>query len=193
MRTSDFNLLDHIIAHWRLTRVKKYIKKKDVVLDFGCGMQSLLLNKIRFIIKKGVGIDSHVENYESETNISYIKHEFVNQLPLESNFFDVITILAVYEHIALNKTGKLLNEFYRVLKPGGIVIMTVPSPISKPILEFLAFNLKVISRIQIEDHKKYYTKNCLFNDLQASKLEVYQHHYFQFGCNNFIIAKKLIT
>jgi ubiquinone/menaquinone biosynthesis C-methylase UbiE len=190
MKTSDFNLLDHIIAYWRLSKVKRFIKKNDVMLDFGCGNQNLLLNQVKHIIARGVGIDSHLDNVAADNNISYLQHEFLKKLPLKENSFDVITMLAVYEHIPLDKTADLLTEFYRVLKQNGILIMTVPAPFSRPILEFLAFNIKVISSTQIADHKKYYTRKCLIRDLRASKFELSEHHYFQLWCNNFLIARK---
>jgi predicted SAM-dependent methyltransferase len=46
-------------------------------------------------------------------------------LPLRDNSIDVITSLDVVEHIQ-NHVG-LLREFHRIVKPGGLVIITVPA------------------------------------------------------------------
>ncbi|MEI0594271.1 class I SAM-dependent methyltransferase, partial [Brachyspira pilosicoli] len=72
----------------------------------------------------------------------------------------------------------------------GRLIITVPSKISKPILEFMAYNLKIIDRIEIEDHKKYYNKKDIIESAKLSNFIVEKHKYFQFGCNNFAILKK---
>ena len=48
-------------------------------------------------------------------------------------------------------------ENFRVLKPGGILLLTTPSVFGKPVLEFLAF-VGLVSRQEIRDHKNYFNK-----------------------------------
>jgi hypothetical protein len=46
--------------------------------------------------------------------------------------------------------------------------MTIPSVYSKPVLEFLAYKLKIISKDEILDHKQYYDKSKLLSKLQGA-------------------------
>ena len=68
-------------------------------------------------------------------------------------------MLAVLEH--LEHPTPILREIRRVLTPSGKLVLTVPSKAAKPILEFLAFRLGIISRAEIADHKTYYDRRSL--------------------------------
>lgn len=86
----------------------------------------------------------------------------------------------------------MLLEIQRVLRPGGITLLTVPSHLAKPILEFLAYRLGVVSEAEIRDHKRYYNKadiKALVEKTQNLKLE--KHRYFQLGLNNFVLLRKI--
>ncbi|ETD27881.1 class I SAM-dependent methyltransferase [Helicobacter canis] len=98
-------------------------------------------------------------------------------------------MLAVLEH--LHHPQAMLEEIARVLKPNGILLLTVPSHLAKPVLEFLAFRLKIVSEAEIADHKRYYNKRDL-RELVASvpELTLTKHKYFQLGMNNFCIIHK---
>ena len=53
---------------------------------------------------------------------------FIGTLPaaeFESNYFDVVTLLDVIEHLA--NPSKYLKEIYRILKPGGLLFMDTPN------------------------------------------------------------------
>ncbi|MCK5026105.1 MAG: methyltransferase domain-containing protein, partial [Nanoarchaeota archaeon] len=101
---------------------------------------------------------------------------------------DVIVSLAVLEH--LENPLYILIELYRVLKEGGRIIITTPSPASKPILEFLAFNLKIISVEEIRDHKHYFNQKELRNIFKRAGFRDIKIKSFQFGLNNWLIARK---
>lgn len=59
--------------------------------------------------------------------------------------------------------------------------------IAKPILEFMVYNLKIIDRLEIEDHKKYYNKKDIIESAKLSNFILEKHQYFQLGYNNFSI------
>lgn len=110
-------------------------------------------------------------------------------LPFENESFEVVTMLAVIEH--LNYPIKMLKEIHRVLTPNGILLLTAPSHIAKPILEFLSYKLKIVSEAEIRDHKRYYNKRDLSESIAKVKgLEMLTHSYFQCGMNNFAKVKK---
>lgn len=188
MATKDFNVIDNLIAFLRSSRIKKYIRDKDRVLDFGCGSQGYFLKDIKDFIGEGVGLDSEVES-GTYGNLVFIKFNFENKLPSDIGKFDKIVMLAVLEHIEINKVDNLLAEFKKVLSDSGQIIMTTPTPMSKPILELLA-STKIINKDEIADHKKYYAKNDIAELARQNKLKLVSYKLFQAGLNSEIVFEK---
>lgn len=190
MDTKNFNFVDRIVAKYRLGKVLKYVEVNDVVLDFGCGSNSFLLNYVKNKIKNGVGIDYDVEN-RKEGNIEYIKFMFDKKLPFKDGIFDKVFLLAVLEHIDIKIVNNLFLELGRILKKDGKIILTTPTPRSKSVLEFLAYKLKIISGNEIRDHKKYYDKNEMMLLAKKTKFEVSRYILFFFSLNsNAVLQKK---
>lgn len=62
-------------------------------------------------------------------------------IPFDDESVDIITSMAIIEH--LENPERYVQECYRILKPQGFMILTVPSPLAKPILEFMVYKLKI--------------------------------------------------
>jgi GT2 family glycosyltransferase/2-polyprenyl-3-methyl-5-hydroxy-6-metoxy-1,4-benzoquinol methylase len=57
-----------------------------------------------------------------------ISHDFEkSKLPYDDNFFDAIYFTEVLEHIAVKNPVDILTDFLRVLKPGGLFVMSTPN------------------------------------------------------------------
>lgn len=97
----------------------KNIQQKKI-LDVGCGRRSYE----KFIDKSNnyIGLEVDLENKETNK----LADEFYNgiDLPYENDHFDILLCMQVLEHAI--DSEKLISEFYRVLKPEGIVYITVP-------------------------------------------------------------------
>lgn len=190
MSTDNFNILDVIIAHWRFRKLKRYIKKNDTLLDFGCGYQAFFLKNIASKIKLGIGIDAHLKSQNIGINIKLLKYKFQNKFPFDEKYFDKVFMLAVLEHIELSKIDILFIEIFRILKPNGMIVLTTPTPKSKKILEFLAFKLGIISKDEIGDHKKYYGKADVEKIIWQNGLEILHSEKFMFGLNSIYVLRK---
>ena len=187
------HILEPVLSHWRMLKVKRYLKKysNPTILDIGCGERCFLLNRIKNIIDKGYGIDRRITS-KSYQNITLFNVDIEYGIPMHNDELDVITMLAVLEH--LNNPLIVLSEIERVLKPGGMLIMTVPSVWSKPVLEFLSFKIGIIDPELLIEHKTYYNKNSLSKLLlNVEGLYIERHRYFQFFMNNLVIVKKQLT
>ena len=180
-------LLEPIFRKIRISKIRRYIPKNCILCDIGCGFNAQFLLDISNYISKGYGFDKRIDN-KRINNIYLQNSEITDSILLEDESVDCVTLLAVLEH--LNNATKVLVECYRILKFGGILILTTPSPFSKPILEFLSFKLKIVSPIEIADHKHYYSKEELVKILGELGFKNKEIHSFEFGLNNLAVASK---
>lgn len=182
-------MLDKLLSNYRLSVVSKYLKSGDVVLDLGCGVQHYLLTRFRDKFKTGYGLDYDVEDLR-DGNIVLLNYKYQATLPLEGNFFDKVFLLAVLEHVETKDVGGLFLEFFRILKEGGRIIITTPTPRCKPILEFIALKLKLVAPEEVTDHKHYYVEKEIRDLAQASGLKVIHSKLFQLGLNSLYVLEK---
>src|SRR5260221_2590105 len=189
MPTKEFNALDRVIAEWRLQKVVSLMRSDDVILDFGCGSQLYLLKRIAPRIHSGVGYDFDLKNKQIEKNISSVRARSTGRMPFKDSSFSKIILLAVLEHIELQDVNRIFAEFHRILKPSGQILITTPTPHGKILLECMAFKLRIISAIQIQDHKKYYTRTDILKLGRQSKLKLERYDLFALGANSFSILR----
>jgi ubiquinone/menaquinone biosynthesis C-methylase UbiE len=138
-------------------------------------------------IAYGIGIDRRVEA-KKEGNIETVKAYFEEHLQISNESIDVVTMMAVLEHV--EDQHALLKECLRVLRPGGKILVTVPNYINKFIGEFLAFRLKIISEEAYRDHKRYYSKKELKQDLEQAGFIIRILKNWELGTNVFAEAYK---
>lgn len=150
-------VLEPFLRKLRLQKVFNIIKKHDnpSVLDIGCGKDAKLLIEIAPHISSGVGIDFKAPQLKGYSNIITTMY-LGKKLPFADASFDIVTMLAVLEH--LEYPDEMIKEIRRVLKPNGCLVGTVPSKAAKPVLEFLAYKVGIVSESEIRDHKCYYSK-----------------------------------
>ncbi len=104
------------------------------VLDLGCGdgLLTYFLAQVGAVV---VGVDNEEEglkharlNLERMNKKKHLQYEFVNasvyELPFEDNSFDVVVSCEVIEH--LDYPEKMIGEASRVLKSGGMIVVTTP-------------------------------------------------------------------
>jgi ubiquinone/menaquinone biosynthesis C-methylase UbiE len=180
-------LLEPILRKMRLRRVIALIPDNVELLDIGCGTKAALLRAIEPKIKRGIGLDFKVPEWHTD-KVQTIQGHLDNRLPFPDNSFDVVTMLAVLEHIEYEED--ILREIRRILRPNGSLILTVPSVWAKPVLEFLSYRLKIIDEREIRDHKRYYDRKKLRRTLvEKIGFGDFQHKYFQLFMNNFCCVK----
>lgn len=180
-----WTLYDRLIQDLRYRKVIHLIPKGSILLDCGCG-DGEFLNYVGRRISKGYGVDNLIKNLRPGGNYTFIEGNLNERIPLDNDVTDIVTALAVLEH--LDDPDAFVKEVFRILKPGGAFILTTPSPRAKPVLELLAYRLKIISGKDIKDHKKYFNSDELINLL--SKFTDVTIGYFLFGLNTVITAKK---
>ena len=135
---------DNIADHFSQTRYKdwsefydfdKYLQTGISVLDVGCGNGRLLNFLVKYGIKY-VGIDVSEKLVQiakkiadekitsSISSYSFLKAP-ATELPFANQSFDIVFAVASLYHIPSHKLrNQSVKEIARVLKPGGIFIMT---------------------------------------------------------------------
>ena len=111
-------ILEPLLRNLRLRKVRPHIPSDARLLDVGCGTAVSFLKSISPHIKEGYGVDFKVEPFTSG-NICTQQMTLADQLPYNDQSFDVVTMLAVLEHIEQEQA--ILSEIHRVLVPGGEV------------------------------------------------------------------------
>jgi 2-polyprenyl-3-methyl-5-hydroxy-6-metoxy-1,4-benzoquinol methylase len=186
MPQQEFNSLDRFIRYLRLREISPYLRKDDVVCDLGCG-DGNILKALSPKIKKGYGIDR--ESFDSKGgNLRFIHGDITKILPFGNERFDAILSLAVLEH--LESPDSIFSEVRRTLKKRGLFILTTPAPLSKPLLEFLAFKLGTISSKEIKEHKHYYSKQELIGLFKKYNFKTMKLKRFCLGLNTLAVAQK---
>lgn len=182
--------MEDYLARQRMQHVIRFIPPGSVVCDLGCGYRGLFLFRYQDKFKHAYGLDIAVNEALNTDHVTLKPADLNSHIPLPDSSVDVVTSLAVLEH--LSEREQHLKEIYRILKPGGMVLLTTPTPANKPLLEFLAFRLHVTDATEIADHKFYMSGEHLRQLLQAAGFQ--NEHIitatWQLGLNNSVRATK---
>jgi SAM-dependent methyltransferase len=96
------------------------------VLDLGSGMGGFALSKPDNVDLYGVERDLEVSSF-SKGYVDIVQMEIGSEnLPFESGKFSAVFARDILEHV--NEPWVVVDELYRVLKPGGVFICSVPKP-----------------------------------------------------------------
>jgi dTDP-4-amino-4,6-dideoxygalactose transaminase/SAM-dependent methyltransferase len=130
--------LDRLFAseenHWwfksrrRIIRgvIRPLIKRRDdLLIDVGCGAGGLLLEMKEEAKVMGFDISGKAVSACRRRGLSDVMLGEANQIPLADGSASIVVAGDVLEH--LTDDAGALNEAWRVLRPGGHVVVTVPA------------------------------------------------------------------
>jgi ubiquinone/menaquinone biosynthesis C-methylase UbiE len=170
----------------RIHKVWPHIPEGSTLVDFGCDREQTLVRRIGPLMKKVIGLDL-VCRPQKRGNTQIMKADLEKKLPLHANSADVITMLAVLEH--LPHPDRAVTEAHRILKKGGVFLITVPSPKTKKLLPWLA-KLKIVRQEMIDQHHNYFTYPQLRRLLKQAGFKRLTVESWELGCNTFVKAVK---
>lgn len=102
------------------------IRQKGKLLEIGCGLGHFLnAAKKRGWETVGVELSEFAAKYASDTFGLRVYHGLFENFGFADNHFDVVALWATLEH--LTDPVKKLFEICRVLKPGGMLMFSVPN------------------------------------------------------------------
>jgi SAM-dependent methyltransferase len=179
--------LDHFIARLRFRAAYPHIRKGARVCDLGCGLDAAFLDYAGDRIADGVGVDDQVRD-GAGGRWQRVRADIRAALPLESDQFDHVVMLAVLEHLA--EPEPVLREAHRILAPGGSLILTWPSAMVDPILKVLHGLRLVSDEMESDEHQKRIPVGTLQQMLHRIGFNEFIHDTFELGLNNLAVATK---
>ncbi|MCL5023294.1 MAG: class I SAM-dependent methyltransferase [Nitrospirae bacterium] len=173
--TRGHGLLEEFLARQRARIGERLIPaghRSGRILDIGCGSYPLFLANTTFSGK--YGLDKMVDEkmapaFSRARGITLLPYDIAleSPLPFGDDYFSVVTMFAVLEHVMPGRVVPLLEEVRRVLAPGGVFILTVPAGWTDKLLRAMA-KLGLVSPIEIEDHKDTFSLRKVIDALRRA-------------------------
>ncbi|MEE9614367.1 MAG: class I SAM-dependent methyltransferase [Thermodesulfobacteriota bacterium] len=196
--TRGHGFLENFLAGLRAKKAESRIppaSRKGRILDVGCGSYPLFLMGTEFSEKFGVDqtVTPDIREELSRSGIALVNHDFEHEgsLPFQEDHFDVVTMLATIEHIEPRSVTSLLGDVRRVMVPGGALILTTPLAWTDGLLRVMA-KLRLVSPVELEDHKDIYTPEKMVSLLREGGFEEenIRFEYFELFMNMCVVAAK---
>jgi 2-polyprenyl-3-methyl-5-hydroxy-6-metoxy-1,4-benzoquinol methylase len=179
--------IDKYLQKVRINKAKKFVRKGDAVLDIG-SVDGVMFESWKGYISSGVGVDPTLLETIKKDNYVLYPGYFPEACP-KGDTYDIITLLAVLEHIPTQQQEQLALSCFNYLKPNGRVIITVPSPQVDIILDILT-KLRLIDGMSLEEHFGFEPKDTprIFSN---PRFKLITHTSFQLGLNNLFVFERI--
>ena len=161
--------------------ISKFIpNESQTILDFGCGNGTVLKN-LRKISPDSdfIGVDISGEAItqarKKNPDVKFFRVDDGNKIPLKSKSVDFVFAGDVVEHVYDTET--MFNEFYRILKNGGKILITTPyyGLIKTLIIVLVNFDLVFDPK---GPHIRFFTKKSLLSALKIVGFKINKFGYF---------------
>lgn len=175
--------LDRVIRNRRICKALPHLAQSDRLLDIGCGDGELF----RQLGRNGVGIDLRLAQATDVPGVQFVCGNFPDDLPAAEPF-DVITMLAVLEHVPETDKPAWAAACHRLLVETGRVVLTVPSARVDTILAVLRF-FRLVDGMALEEHHGF-DPDEVTSLFESVGFHLVTHKTFQVGLNNLFVFSK---
>lgn len=180
--------VEDLINDLRYKKVRPALADCGRLADLGCRDSFRFLKEVGSVVAKQCwGLDLEVPD-RAEGNITLMRRDITQRLPFEDGFLDVVTMLAVLEHI--ENPRPILSECLRVLKPGGRLILTTPTRLGIYVHDIL-IKTALVRDVEPGEHKDFAMSARVLADwTKEAGFAVETAHSFECGMNVFLSARK---
>jgi SAM-dependent methyltransferase len=173
----------------QIEKVVGPLAAKDVA-DVGCGYDATFMRNVLDQVGTATLIDvSLAPDLADRPRVRAIEGLLPGAMEqVDDASLDVVLCMSVVEH--LWEPELTLEHFRRVLRPGGVCAVNVPSWWGKRALEYSAFKLGTSPAEEMDDHKMYYDPRDLWPlmvkaGFMPHAIKCFRH---KFGLNTFAVA-----
>ncbi|VVB99070.1 Ubiquinone biosynthesis O-methyltransferase [uncultured archaeon] len=181
---AEEGLLTGFLIRQRNTEVARRVSGKSV-LDIGCERGSL-----KRFLPKGIsytGMDL-LPREKFRPDFGYFTADIQKGIPEELlSKFDCVAMAAVVEH--LTKPEKAMENCFKALMPGGMLIITTPTKRGDWLHKLLS-RIGLVSSDAAEDHQKIFEMQELKGLIEKKGFNVLETSEFQLGMNQLVVAEK---
>ena len=135
------------------------------ILDVGCGTGSNLAAFSELGPAVGIDMSADALAFCRQRGVERVAFSEIERLPFADGTFDVITAMDVLEHTDDDLAA--LGELRRVLRPGGLLLATVP-----------AYGFLWSEHDEALKHRRRYTAHELRNKMTVKDLRIERTSYF---------------
>lgn len=139
------------------------------ILDVGSstGTNLRMLRRAGFTNFEGVDISPESKRFCESKGLGTIRIGSILQLPYSDDSFDLALATDVIEHV--DDDERALGEVWRVLRPGGFALITVP-----------AFQSLWGPQDVVAEHKRRYRMKPLCEKIQQARFEITNQFHFNY-------------
>ncbi len=182
---------DQVLQRWRIAMVSRFITHGSRILDIGSADGALFQQLGTSVGLGSLGIDPALSQKVRVNGFELFPGYFPEAVPASSGPFDVVTMLAVLEHFPPTSYVSLRDGCERLLKPGGKLLITVPSPQVDGILAGLKF-FRLLDGMSLEEHHGYRVDQTT-EIFSAPQFKLLRRESFQLGLNNLFVFERAAT
>jgi SAM-dependent methyltransferase len=164
-------------------------------LDVGCGRHNRFIRD--YVQGRGRGID--LFPYEGLTKENLV--EDLGHLPFDDASFESVTFIANLNHCPRPQRDRELGEAFRVLNPGGRIIVTMGNPLAELLVhqvvrlydKLFETNLDMDGERGMEEEEEYYLTDAEIRQrlARAGFIDIRKKYFLtQWALNHLFVARK---
>ena len=188
----------------RLDLIRRYVALEDRrILDVGCGL-GMYVAKLRRFSDQVYGVDvDPAKVMEAGRTLPNISVSPAEDLPFESDSFDVVLLNEVIEHV--DDDAETIREACRVVRPGGHLVIYAPNRLypfethgayfgnryvfgNIPLINYLPGTLRRL----FAHHVRAYLAGDILRLYQDLPLRAVVHGYVYPGFDNIVARNRMI-
>ena len=181
--------VDLLLQRWRIRKARRELPAGARLLDIGTYDGTLF----RVTRMRGVGIDPALRiDAAAPDGVVLVRGAFATDLPDEpAGAFDAAAALAVVEHVPEPELEGWSQALARLVRPGGVLVITVPSPAVDNILHVL-IRLHLVGGMEAHQHHGF-EPDDLVRVFAAPAWQLVKRQHFQLGLNNLFVFRRDIS
>jgi len=179
--------IDRLLQRWRMRRALACLPGEVRVIDIGA-FHGELFEALGPRLRAGFGVEPLLTAPRRGPRYTIEPGYFPAVRPTDGGW-DAVTMLAVLEHIPADQQQALADACHELLRPGGLVAITVPARAVDHILALLKF-LRLIDGMSLEEHYGFRPEDTA-RIFAAPRFRLVRHRRFQLGLNHlFVFARE---